>query len=178
MQARWQSDDVSRDQTQHEARMAHLNEFEKYKQHEDDDRHGPGDDLRNWLPDSGATAHFTPVREDLSEIRPCDISITVADGQVIYATEVGIVCINLWSDQGERLELTLRDVYFVPGLDRRLFSIPAFTDNPRFLVHISRRFTQLDFDSTSATTEGSTTYTWPVLRHGPNEMAQAAGLPM
>eukprot|EP00957_Ditylum_brightwellii_P143602 10940469-Ditylum_brightwellii.AAC.1 len=41
---------------------------------------GPANSLRNWLIDSGATSHFTPHPEDLREMEPYQIDVTVADG--------------------------------------------------------------------------------------------------
>eukprot|EP00957_Ditylum_brightwellii_P196617 14980304-Ditylum_brightwellii.AAC.1 len=41
---------------------------------------GPANDLRNWLIDSGAKSHFTPHPEDLKDMEPCQIEVTVADG--------------------------------------------------------------------------------------------------
>eukprot|EP00957_Ditylum_brightwellii_P207313 15352429-Ditylum_brightwellii.AAC.1 len=47
---------------------------------------GPVNDLRNWLIDSGATSHFILHPEDLRDIGPCQIEVTVADGSTILAT--------------------------------------------------------------------------------------------
>jgi hypothetical protein len=41
-------------------------------------RFGPPD-LCNWLPDSGATSHCTPVFSDLRDVRPCNVPITLAE---------------------------------------------------------------------------------------------------
>ena len=38
---------------------------------------GPVNDLRNWLIDLGATSHFNPHPEDLRELEPCQIDVTV-----------------------------------------------------------------------------------------------------
>lgn len=113
---------------------------------------------RNSLPDSGASSHFTPYASDLINARPCHVPITVADGNTVYATQVGQVPWHFPSDQGYPVNLTLSRVYFVPGLNRCLFSIPAFTENGVFTVNISKRYTQLDFGD-------GTTYTWPILQH-------------
>eukprot|EP00957_Ditylum_brightwellii_P125724 9583753-Ditylum_brightwellii.AAC.1 len=44
---------------------------------------GPANDLRNWLIDSGATSHFTPHPEDLRDMEPCQIEVTMADGSTV-----------------------------------------------------------------------------------------------
>jgi hypothetical protein len=36
--------------------------------------------LNNWLPDSGATCHYTPVFSDLRDIETCHIPVSLADG--------------------------------------------------------------------------------------------------
>ncbi|KAI2497644.1 ubinuclein-2-like protein [Fragilaria crotonensis] len=36
--------------------------------------------LANWLPDSGATSHYTPLFSDLSDVEPCSVPISLADG--------------------------------------------------------------------------------------------------
>eukprot|EP00957_Ditylum_brightwellii_P153654 11693356-Ditylum_brightwellii.AAC.1 len=41
---------------------------------------GPATDQRTWLIDSGTTSYFTPHPEDLRDMKPCQIEITVADG--------------------------------------------------------------------------------------------------
>eukprot|EP00957_Ditylum_brightwellii_P120771 9212201-Ditylum_brightwellii.AAC.1 len=40
----------------------------------------PTNNLINWLIDSGGTFHFTPHPEDLRDMEPCQIEVTVADG--------------------------------------------------------------------------------------------------
>eukprot|EP00957_Ditylum_brightwellii_P188437 14345334-Ditylum_brightwellii.AAC.1 len=63
---------------------------------------GPTNDLRNWLIDAGATSHFTPHSEDLKDMEPCQIDITVADGSTVLATHTGKV---FTSDQGKETKL-------------------------------------------------------------------------
>eukprot|EP00957_Ditylum_brightwellii_P194207 14790945-Ditylum_brightwellii.AAC.1 len=50
---------------------------------------GPANNLSNWLIDSGATSHFTPHPEDLRDMEPCQIEVTVADGSIVLATHIG-----------------------------------------------------------------------------------------
>ena len=84
--------------------------------------------------------------------------MTVADGNVVHAIRQGKVDLNFEDDQGRDTVVTLSNVYYIPGLNRRLFSIPAFTANGIFTVHISKNYTQLDFGD-------GCTFTWPLLRH-------------
>eukprot|EP00957_Ditylum_brightwellii_P014348 1079947-Ditylum_brightwellii.AAC.1 len=47
---------------------------------------GPTNDMRNWLIDFGATSYFTPHPDDLRDMNPCPIEVTVADGSTVLAT--------------------------------------------------------------------------------------------
>eukprot|EP00957_Ditylum_brightwellii_P066540 5051021-Ditylum_brightwellii.AAC.1 len=61
----------------------------------------PANDLRNWLIDSGSTSHFTPHPEDLREMEPGQIDVTVADGSTVLATHTGKITLLFTSDQGK-----------------------------------------------------------------------------
>ena len=72
-------------------------------------RFGPPD-LRNWLPDSGATSHYTPVFSDLCNPQPCNIPVSLADGNTKTSTFKG-TCESLFtSDNGQKAILGLTDV--------------------------------------------------------------------
>eukprot|EP00957_Ditylum_brightwellii_P181429 13820254-Ditylum_brightwellii.AAC.1 len=90
---------------------------------------GPVNDLRNWLIDLGATSHFNPHPEDLRELEPCQIDVTVADGSIVLATHTGKVTLLFTSDQGKEAELVLSRVLYVAGLSKRLFLAPSFCSN-------------------------------------------------
>ena len=85
-----------------------------------------------WLIDSGASCHMTPYKHDLRNIRQCRANVTVADGSKIRANVLGDVTILLptHEDNLNPARLTLRRVLYVPGLNRRLFSVPTFTRLP------------------------------------------------
>ena len=117
-------------------------------------------DFRLWLPDSGASAHFTNTLDDLYDTEDCHIEVQVADGTWVVATKKGKVQIIFNADGPPKKQsrLVLHRVLFVPGLNRRLFSIPAFCSNDAFTVHMSQRFIQLDFgDGATFTTPLSST---------------------
>ena len=85
-----------------------------------------------WLIDSGASCHMTPYKHDLRNIRQCRANVTVADGSKIRANVLGDVTILLptHEDNLNPARITLRRVLYVPGLNRRLFSVPTFTRLP------------------------------------------------
>eukprot|EP00957_Ditylum_brightwellii_P102236 7793459-Ditylum_brightwellii.AAC.1 len=59
---------------------------------------GPVNDLRNWIIDSVATSHFTLHPDDLQNMEPCQIYVTVADGSTVLATHRDKVTILFTSD--------------------------------------------------------------------------------
>jgi hypothetical protein len=120
-------------------------------------RFGPGKKLHNWFPDSGASAHFTPVFEDLINPRPDEVPVLVADGTIPYATHVGDVLVEFPTDQGRSGLMRLRSVRYIPGLSRRLFLLIVFSAAPNYSVGIDNWRTVLHFGN-------GITYTWPIHR--------------
>ena len=45
-----------------------------------------GSDLRNWMPDTGASSHFTPCLSDMKEVEEgLDLGVEVADAHLFNA---------------------------------------------------------------------------------------------
>ena len=102
-------------------------------------------DLRGWLPDSGATDHFTNKVDDLYDVTPCRRTVRVADGTIVYSEAFGKCDLFLRDDvTGTPLRYTM-NVYYVPGLTQRLFSFREFLRHPKHQIHQTARFGQLDF---------------------------------
>lgn len=114
----------------------------------------PRDDFQSYIPDSGATSHFTPVESDLLEPVACNIPIMLADGSTVHATKIGNADVHFYTDQGQPCRLHLVRVHYVPGLNHRLFSLQAFTRHTHHSVLIKNTCTKLVFDDND-------TYTWP-----------------
>jgi hypothetical protein len=55
--------------------------------------------------------------------------VEVADGHVIKCTKTEKIRIRMLDDNGARIEITLMDVMYVPGLSRRLFSVAKFAQH-------------------------------------------------
>jgi len=86
--------------------------------------------LNNYLPDSGATQHMTPRREDLYDaVEGQNLGVEVADGHIICCSTTGKVKISMLDDHGSPLAAELHGCMYVPGLSRRLFSITRFASN-------------------------------------------------
>jgi len=101
--------------------------------------------LNNYLPDSGATQHMTPRLADLVDaVEGQNLGVEVADGHVIKCTTTGKIKVRMLDDNGERLEVMLTDVMYVPGLSRRLFSVAKFARHG-FHAMIRRNATTLFF---------------------------------
>jgi hypothetical protein len=108
---------------------------------------GDPKDLNNYLPDSGTTQHMTPRLADLSDtVEGQNLGVEVADGHVIKCTTTGKIQVRMLDDNGERLDFTLTDVTYVPGLSRRLFPVSKFARHG-FHAMIKRNATTLYFHS-------------------------------
>jgi len=63
------------------------------------DEIGDPANLTNYLPDSGATQHMTPHREDLYEaVEGQNLGVEVADGHIIRCSTTGKVKISMLDD--------------------------------------------------------------------------------
>ena len=106
---------------------------------------GSPDDIRCYLMDSGASSHFTPHLEDLKDPVDCNIKVMLSDSSRVKDTQQGSINLKLTSDQGIPCTLTLKRVLYVPGLNMRLFSIPAYIRDTLYTVKFGNNFTQLCF---------------------------------
>ena len=124
--------------------------------------------LCNWLPDSGATSHYTPVFSDLHDVEPCSVPISLADGSTKLSTHKGTTECYFTTDDGQKSILGLTDVYYVEGLSHRLLSLTSISATQNFSVMIKNRATIIHLPN-------DTTYTWPLLqRELPQQQAFAA----
>ncbi len=106
---------------------------------------GIGSDLRNWMPDTGASSHFTPCLLDLKEVEEgLDLGDEVADGHIVKCTARGVVEINMIADDGLPFKANLQGVIYVPGLKRCLFSVTAFASRGHYAI-VSKNEIQLMF---------------------------------
>jgi hypothetical protein len=92
-------------------------------------------DLRNWMPDTGASSHFTPCLLYLQEVEEgLDIGVEVADGYVVKCTARENVEINMIADDGHPLKAHLHGVIYVPGLTRCLFYVTAIAIRGHYAI--------------------------------------------
>ncbi|MGH7954405.1 MAG: hypothetical protein ACREOZ_00435, partial [Gloeomargaritales cyanobacterium] len=66
---------------------------------------------------------MTPHLEDLENVQPCDVIITLADGSEVRCKHAGECSIDIVDDDGAERKLRMGRVLYVPGLDCRLLSV-------------------------------------------------------
>ena len=87
------------------------------------------EDEECWLADSGAGKHMSFRKEYFTTLEKVSEKyfVKTADNNVLSAE--GFCTVNITEEvQGERIEKTLTDVLYVPGLRRNLFSISRIAD--------------------------------------------------
>ena len=87
--------------------------------------------ISEWLIDSGCSIHMTPYKSDLtSDIKRSKILVQVANGNIVQAHSIGSTKIRINDITGKpHQDILLEDVLYVPGLSRRLFSVPQWTSS-------------------------------------------------
>ena len=69
----------------------------------------------------------------------------LADSSIVHATQQGEIKICFTSEQGKQCKLKLLRVLYIPVLNRRLFSIPAFVRDSKFNVTFLSNLTRFQF---------------------------------
>jgi hypothetical protein len=74
--------------------------------------------------DSGASCHMTNTEEGLHNWRPIKQGVRMGDGNVLEATKCGSITVSCEdTETGRETQFELKEVKYVPGLWRNLFSI-------------------------------------------------------
>jgi hypothetical protein len=92
--------------------------------------------LSNWLPDSGATSHCTPLFSDLCDVQPYSVLVSLADSSTKLSTHKGTTEYHFTINDGLKSILGLIDVYYVEGLSHHLLSLTALSCIQNFSVLI------------------------------------------
>ena len=87
----------------------------------------------SWCMDSGASQHITFDLADFSEYQPFDVPVcfntaSTGEGSVIQALGEGTVTAYAWLD-GQKTEVSLNNVYYLPRAGTRLFSTGSIERN-------------------------------------------------
>jgi transposase InsO family protein len=90
---------------------------------------------------------MTPRLADLTDtVEGQNLGVEVANGHEIKCATTGKIQVRMLDDNGDRLEVTLTDIMYVPGLSRRLFSVAKFARHG-FHAMIKRNATTLYFNA-------------------------------
>ena len=82
-----------------------------------------------WIVDSGASHHLCKDRASMSQYAPMPpVKIHLADNRSIMAVGRGRVTLRVPGQDGESELVTLREVWYVPGLESNLLSVKRATD--------------------------------------------------
>ena len=86
-------------------------------------------DKDDWWIDSGATQHMTPVKKGMYGYAPFKkpIEVKLADDTVIFAYGKGELQLVLY-DGKDKVNATLKDVLYVPKIQKNLLSLTSITD--------------------------------------------------
>ena len=103
----------------------------------------------SWYLDNGATCHLTFRKDILSDFQqfPEFKSLQVADGNRIEAVGAGTAHLKAVVS-GQQLDVELKNVWYVPRLNRNLFSVLAAQDKNENSVFVSTsRICNLNIDN-------------------------------
>ncbi len=127
-------------------------------------RFGPPD-LDNWLPNSGATSHYTPVFSDLCDVKSCHVPVPLADGTTKISTFKGTTDCYFTTTEGQKSILGLVDVYYIEGLSHGLLSLTAISATQNFTIIIQN-------SATTIRVPKNATYAWAtILNELPSQQA-------
>lgn len=129
-----------------------------------------------WFYDSGASFHMTSNREWFVDYKPLADPISIEVGNKEYIDAIGIGSIDVVSIvNGERLDVTLTDVHYVPKISSNLFSL-GVADSKKIQAIASNGKLDLVRDGTTiiqGTKGASNMYTLNIHVHGRANIARA-----
>lgn len=88
----------------------------------------PVKDDAEWLIDSGASQHMTPDKKIIDNFSNFNkpLNVKLADDRILLSYGKGDVSLTVFNGK-EKVNLTLKDVLYVPKLQNNLFSLPSAT---------------------------------------------------
>jgi hypothetical protein len=82
--------------------------------------------IRDFLFDSGSTAHMTATKEGMYDNEIVKLDVTLADGSLVPVHERGKLKVHVTDSHGRSHILIMEGVLWVPSIKKTLFSVPAF----------------------------------------------------
>lgn len=102
-----------------------------------------GGGLSGWIIDSGATCHMTSDRSFFVALKSCAVSsVTLADGKKTAVDGAGHGIVFGVDRRGESVEITLKDVLYVPELDGGLISVSQMVAK-KFIVEFNEQVCEI-----------------------------------
>ena len=74
-------------------------------------------------------------------LHSCDKIVEVADGFEVPCTQLGTIMLDMRDDNGIPFEVHIQEVLYVPGLTRRLFSVPSLCEQEYAILFIKNELT-------------------------------------
>jgi hypothetical protein len=118
-----------------------------------------GDDI--WICESGACGHYCKSYKGLFKVKDINDNITVGNGESIKAIKVGNLKCHLIQFNGSSVDVTLKEVKYVPELWVNLFSISKPLKNvfnlskKGLMISLKKGSVSLKFDGVIKTVNGS-----------------------
>jgi hypothetical protein len=105
-----------------------------------------------WICDSGASSHYCVSDRGMFDVRDIDEKIRVGNGNLLLATKIGNLKLDVTQIDGTKFTITLQDVKFVPDLWVNLFSINQALkkgyriSNDNIVISLSKGLNKITFD--------------------------------
>lgn len=97
-----------------------------------------------WIVDTGCTKHMTNSTDDLGWWNPCSKEVLLADGKTVKAKGSGKGRIATIGMNGEKIDVTLKELLYVPGLSRKVLSVSRITEDGYTVVFGQKDFRIMD----------------------------------
>jgi gag-polypeptide of LTR copia-type len=105
-----------------------------------------------WICDSGASSHYCVSDRGMFDVKHIDEKIRVGNGNLLVATKIGIIKLNVTQVKGTNFTITLQGVKFVPDLWVDLFSINQALkkgysiSNNDIIISLNKGLNKITFD--------------------------------
>jgi histone deacetylase 1/2 len=87
--------------------------------------------LKSWIVDTGASLHICTNLDAFvkGSMRQCKFKVTVANGSTVYGRQMGNVLLRSTDQDGNPVEVLLKDVLYLPGMSYNLVSMSKLVDD-------------------------------------------------
>lgn len=110
---------------------------------------------QKWIIDTGCTKHITNSISNLGWWNPCSEDVILADGKTVKAKGHGEGRIVGVRKDGGRIDVTLKDVLYVPELSKNVLSVSQITEDGYSVVFGRMSCQVMDGDTVLAVGEKS-----------------------